>query len=249
MVVVEGLHVTLGETEILHGVDLRVEDGETLSVIGESGCGKTILMKAILGLIPVSRGRIIIDGTDTTRFTEREYNQTVRPQMAIVFQRGALWDSMTVRENIDLVLRMRESQGEEDRQRRIEESLSLVQLSGAADKHPKELSGGMIKRAAVARAIAVRPRYLIYDEPTTGLDPVLAGKTNALIRDLNARLGVTAVVVTHDVRHLAEFSNRVVMLREGKVVANAPAERVWSEENAELAGFVRGEELMDGRIS
>ena len=249
MVVVEGLHATLGETEVLHGVDLRVEDGETLAVIGESGCGKTVLMKAILGLIPVDRGRIIIDGTDTTGFTEREYNQNVRPQMAIVFQRGALWDSMTVRENIDLVLRMRESQGEEERQRRIEESLSLVQLSNAADKHPKELSGGMIKRAAIARAIAVRPRYLIYDEPTTGLDPVLAGRTNALIRDLNARLGVTAIVVTHDVRHLAEFSNRVVMLRDGTVVANTAADRVWSDENTELAVFVRGEELKDGRNS
>lgn len=249
MVVVEGLHVTLGDSEILHGVDMHVADGETLSIIGESGCGKTVLMKAILGLIPVDAGRIVIDGMDTTEFDEREYNRNVRPRMAIVFQRGALWDSMTVRQNIDLVLRMREALTPAGRRQRIEESLSLVQLSDAADKHPKELSGGMIKRAAIARAVAVRPQYLIYDEPTTGLDPVLAGRTNALIRNLNARLGVTAVVVTHDVRHLSEFSDRVVMLRDGVVAANVAAEQVWSEENTELSGFVRGEELHDGDMS
>jgi phospholipid/cholesterol/gamma-HCH transport system ATP-binding protein len=243
MVKVENLHVQLGNVSVLRGVDMQVEDRETLAVIGESGCGKTVLMKAIMGLIPVEKGRIFIDEMDTTDFDERLYNEHIRPRMAIVFQRGALWDSMTVSENIDLVIRMREDSSEEDRRERVEESLRMVELREARNKLPKELSGGMIKRAAIARAIATRPHYLIYDEPTTGLDPVLAGMTNTLIRDLNEQLGVTAIVISHDVRHIADFSDRVIMLKDGVVAADVPASELWSAENPVLSRFVRGEQI------
>jgi phospholipid/cholesterol/gamma-HCH transport system ATP-binding protein len=246
MVVVEDLHVHIAETPILSGIHMHVADGETLAVIGESGCGKSVLMKTIMGLLPVERGRMEIDGIDTTDFSERDYNERIRPHMAIVFQQGALWDSMTVNENIDLVLRMRHGLPEAERAERVAESLAMVNLEDAGDKLPKELSGGMTKRAAMARAIATRPRYLIYDEPTTGLDPVLAGMTNRLIRDLNKRLGVTALVVSHDVRHLAEFSDRVVMLQNGVVAADVAASELWTTDEPVLAEFLRGEEVERG---
>ncbi len=245
MVAVEDLHVELAGAHILRGVTMQVSEGETCAVVGESGCGKSVLMKTIMGLIPATSGRILISDLDTTDFTEREYNERVRPLMAIVFQRGALWDSMTVRENIDLVLRIRYALDPAERSRRAMESLELVDLADAADKYPRELSGGMNKRAAMARAIATQPRYIIYDEPTTGLDPVLAGRTNRLIKNLNEDLGVTALVVTHDVRHVPEFADRVVMISGGTVAAEVPADELWNTEEPTLARFIRGRDVRE----
>lgn len=154
---------------------------------------------------------------------------------------------MTVRENIHLVLRIRYALDPGEWSRRALESLELVDLVDAADKHPRELSGGMNKRAAMARAIATRPRYIIYDEPTTGLDPVLAVRANRLIKNLNEDLGVTALVVTHDVRHVPDFADRVVMISGGTVAAEVPADELWNTEEPTLARFLRAESALRRR--
>ncbi len=240
MLRMEHLAVEIEGKRILEDVELDVRDQEVLTIIGMSGCGKTVLLKMLIGLLRPDRGRIWLDGEEISRFTEKEYNLRVRSRMSMVFQRGALWDSMTVEENVGLALNLRRDLTPADRRRLIAESLDLVGLRQAAGTYPGELSGGMIKRAAIARAIAIKPRILLYDEPTTGLDPVLTNLVNGLIVELNRELQTTSLVVSHDVHRIPGFSDRVAMLHEGRIVATCPAARMWEEENRTLSDFLHG---------
>ncbi len=240
MVEVRGLEKEFGGQQVLRGVDLVLRDQERHTLIGRSGEGKSILLKLIIGLIEPDGGRIYMDGEDITDFSPRECNEKVRTKMGMVFQQGALWDSMTVAENIDLALNLRKRLTENDRKHLIAQSLEMVGLVGAENKYPAELSGGMMKRAAIARAIAARPKYLLYDEPTTGLDPVLSNMVIDLISRLNDELNVTALIVSHDMERLADFSDTVSMLNNGRVEITCPATDIRNQNNPALESFIRG---------
>ncbi len=208
--------------------------------MGISGCGKTTLLKLIIGLISADSGSILMDGEELTELSEREFNTRVRSRMTMVFQRGALWDSKTVGENIDLALNIRESLSIEERQELIRDSLSRVGMEGSEEMYPEELSGGMVKRAAIARAIAVRPDYLLYDEPTTGLDPVLSRRISKLIVKLDEELGTSSLVISHDISSIPHFSNRIAMLHGGNIILTCSAQEMWHQENETFNNFLNG---------
>ncbi len=241
MLVIEHLKKKFGSNEVLRDVNLTLNDGEVLTVIGMSGIGKSVLAKAIIGLIEPDGGRIILDGEDITRYDEERFNLEVRDRMSMVFQQGALWDSMTIRENIDLALNIRKNLGLAERTELIRESLRMVGLRDVEELYPEELSGGMIKRAAIARAIAARPKYLIYDEPTTGLDPVLRNMVNDLIIRLHRELKTTSLIISHDIESLQQFSERVALLHEGRIVTTCPVAELWNQDDKVFNSFIHGE--------
>ncbi len=228
---------------ILDEVDLTVSDHEVFSIIGMSGTGKSVLLKTIIGLLSADSGRIILDGTDITDYTEQQYNHFVRPVMSMVFQEGALWDSMTVGQNIDLALKIQKHLSKEERIRRISQSLEMVGLPAIQDVYPEELSGGMLKRVAIARAIATEPKYLLYDEPTTGLDPVLSNLINDLIIDINKRLGTTSLIISHDIAGVEKISDRVAMLYQGKIIHSCEAKDLWKQDNVIFNQFIHGKAI------
>ncbi len=240
MLEIKQLYKSFDNKNILNGVNLSVSDREIVSVIGLSGTGKSVLLKTIIGLIIPDKGAIILDGRDITDYTEQQYNQFVRPIMSMVFQEGALWDSMTVGQNIDLALKIQKRLSMEERSIRIEKSLEMVGLPPIQNQYPDELSGGMIKRVAIARAIATQPKYLLYDEPTTGLDPVLSNMINDLIVELNRRLGTTSLIISHDISGVERISNRVAMLYKGKIIHSCVAKDLWKQDNEIFNKFIHG---------
>ncbi len=241
MVVIEHLQKYFGENRVLDDVNLTLNDGEILSIIGMSGIGKSVLLKIIIGLIEPDGGRIYLDDLDITDLGESEFNERVRSQISMVFQQGALWDSLTVQENIELALAVRHNLSKPERDSLVHESLELVGLRDAEKLYPEELSGGMIKRASIARAIAARPKYLFYDEPTTGLDPVLANMVNDLIITLHRELHTTSLIVSHDIEHLQRFSQRVALLHGGRIEHICEAAEMWNQNNRLFNSFIRGE--------
>ncbi len=240
MIEVYNLHKSFGKMNVLRGADLTLEDGEILTLIGKSGVGKSVLIKSIIGLIEPDSGRIIIDGVDVTNFSESRLNEDIRPSISFVFQGGALWDSMTVGANIDLALKIQKGLDERERKVRIEESLRLVDLGGVENIYPEELSGGMLKRASIARAIATRPKYLLYDEPTTGLDPILSNVIDELILRLNGELGITSLIISHDISGTQKISNRVALLHDGKIVLTCDTKDMWYQDNDIFNEFING---------
>jgi len=240
MIEIHQLYKSFDKLDVLKGVELNILDGEILSVIGKSGVGKSVLIKSIINLIEPDSGKIIIDNIDVTGFSEREFNKKIRPKFSYVFQNGALWDSLTVGGNIELALQIERRLDEKERKHRIEESLRLVELGKIKDIYPDELSGGMLKRAAIARAIATQPKYLLYDEPTTGLDPVLANVINNLIKKLNDELGITAIIITHDIKGAQNISDRIAMLFEGKIILTCPADELRNQDNEIFNNFISG---------
>ncbi len=214
MIILEGLTKSFGAHRVLDGVTLDVPDGQNTVIIGGSGVGKSVTLKCIMGLIEPDEGRVRVDGEVVQELSRDELTE-LRGRIGYVFQFAALFDSMTVAENIALGLARRGY----DRAAiadRVEESLAVVELSGTEDKYPAELSGGMRKRVGIARAVALKPRYILYDEPTTGLDPI----TSAVMDQLMVRtrdLGVTGLVVTHDMRSAFCVGDRIAMLHEGRI--------------------------------
>lgn len=241
MVEVKQLKKRFDRQTILDGVDLTLRDGEVLCIIGKSGTGKSVLLKNIIGLLKPDSGTIYIDGEEITQLTEDELNTRVRTKMGMVFQYGALWDSMTVEENITLALKFRNHFTHQERKKIAQESLELVGLSHIANEYPDELSGGMKKRVAIARAIAMKPKYLLYDEPTTGLDPVLSNIINDLIIKLNRELGITSMVITHDINSVEKIAHRVGMLYQGKIVHMCDAKDMWHQDNEIFNKFIHGD--------
>ncbi len=240
MIKVRDLHKSFNNHAVLNGVNLELLDGEVLSIIGKSGTGKSVLIKSILGLIEPDSGSVEVDGMEVVGMSEDQFNAKVRNNISIVFQEGALWDSMNVGENIELALQIKKHLDPEEREEIVIDSLRKVGLENIRYVYPEELSGGMMKRVAIARAIATRPKYLFYDEPTTGLDPVLSNVINNLIKKLNAELGITTLIISHDIKGVETVSDRVAMLYEGKVVHTCNAKEMWQQENKIFNDFIRG---------
>jgi len=228
-----------GDLVVLNGVDFTVRQGETVALLGPSGVGKSVLLKHINGLIHPDSGDVFVEGLNVRLLKRRQLSQ-LRAKVGYVFQYGALFDSETVFENIRLgITDDTQAQDEPYAQRRVMDCLGLVNLPPeTAEKYPAELSGGMRKRVGIARAIAGQPTYLLYDEPTSGLDPVNANIIDSLVEKLRDELGVTSVVVTHDVRSAFQISNRIALLQEGRIRAEGTPEQLLAVEDEAVQGFL-----------
>jgi phospholipid/cholesterol/gamma-HCH transport system ATP-binding protein len=234
-----GLHKAFNGISVLRGVDLTVRAGESLTIIGGSGTGKSVLLRLIIGLLKPEAGQILLDGQDIVPLRERELLD-VRRKVGMVFQGSALFDSLSVGENVAFALREHTEWEEGKIAARVREVLELVGLGPIQAVDPAELSGGMRKRVAVARAIALPPKILLYDEPTTGLDPGTVEKIIELILDLKGKLGVTSVVVTHDMPSALKVSDRLAMLHQGRIAAVGTPEEIEMTHDSLIRDFIEG---------
>ena len=237
---IEKVWKNFGKTEVLRGVHLHVRRGETLVIIGESGCGKSVLLKHIIGLLRPDRGRVVFDHIEISATDEADL-ATVRRRFGMVFQLAALFDSMTVRENVAFGLYRHTNFPEQRVNQVVTEKLHLVGLSGVENKMPSELSGGMKKRVGIARAIALDPEVVLYDEPTTGLDPIMADVINELILRVQHTQNTTSVVVTHDMKSAYKIGTRIAMLHQGKIIQVGTPEEIQNTANPIVGQFIRGE--------
>ncbi len=238
---IEARHLTksFGPQRVLDGVNLRIEGGESVVIIGRSGGGKSILLKHLVGLLQPDSGEVIIDDEHIERMNERRLLQ-VRHKFGMLFQSAALFDSLTVAENVAFALRREKDLTPGERDHRVSEALDMVELPGTEKKKPSELSGGMRKRVGLARAIVYKPEIVLYDEPTTGLDPVVADSIDKLIVRVRDRLNVTSVVVTHDMRSARCVGQRILMLHEGKIYTEGTPDEIFSSSDPVVHRFVNG---------
>jgi len=239
MIKLVDLHKSFGKQKVLDGLDLDIEDGKTTVIIGRSGGGKSVLLKHMIGLLRPDRGQILIDGTDITKLNDRALNE-IRKKFGMLFQEAALFDSMTVGENVAFPLREHTTMKEKEIRETVADRLRSVGLTGVEEKMPSELSGGMRKRVGLARAIALRPQIVLFDEPTTGLDPVMTEAINRLIIDTQKNLNLTCVVISHDVRSIFEIGHRIAMLYEGKIIENGTPEELRASRNPVTLQFLAG---------
>jgi phospholipid/cholesterol/gamma-HCH transport system ATP-binding protein len=216
MIEIRNLQKSFGSQPVLRGISLTIGDGETVAVIGQSGCGKSVLLKHIIGLMKPDAGEVLVDDVNMSRAKQRDI-ENVRRNLGFLFQGAALFDSMTVERNVTLGLREHGMQDNEKLRNIATEKLTLVGLKNIEDTMPSDLSGGMKKRVALARALATEPKYMFYDEPTTGLDPVTSDQIDALIEDLTSKLKVTSLIVTHDMFTVERIAKRVIFLHQGRV--------------------------------
>lgn len=239
MIEIRNLYKSFGLKSVLSGTTLTIAPGESLGVIGQSGCGKSVLLKHFIGLLRPDSGEVIVEGEDIGRVS-RDRLYEIRQKFGIVFQGAALFDSMTVSENISLGLREHTSMEAAEIAQRVTDCLAMVGLSDIEELKPAELSGGMKKRVGLARAIAMKPRYVLYDEPTTGLDPIAADAINDLMIQLNEQLQVTTVVVTHDIVSTYKVADRIVMLHDGKVIYSGTPAETKETDNPIVRQFIEG---------
>jgi phospholipid/cholesterol/gamma-HCH transport system ATP-binding protein len=233
------IHKAFGPKEVLKGFSLEVREGETLSVIGASGSGKSVALKHVVGLLQPDRGSVHVDGVEVTGLPQQELYE-LRRRVGYVFQFAALFDSMTVAENVGMGLKRIPGMNAAAIRERVAECLALVDLDGYEDRLPSELSGGQRKRAGLARAIATKPKYLLYDEPTTGLDPITTAVIDALIQRMRAELNVTGVVITHDMQSAFRISDRIAMLYDGQMRFQGTPEEVKGNEDRVVRAFIEG---------
>lgn len=236
---IRGLKKSFGRQRVLDSLDLDIARGRTLVVIGRSGCGKSVLLKHITGLVRPDAGEILFEGEDMTRFDRKKLFQ-MRMHFGMLFQSSALFDSMTVGENVALPLRKHSAMDEDEIMRVVGSKLELVGLTGVQDQYPAEMSGGMKKRVGLARAVVMNPKVVLYDEPTTGLDPIMADVINELIRTLQRELRVTSVVVTHDMKSAYHVGDRIAMLHEGGIIFSGTPDEVRRTEDPVLRQFIEG---------
>lgn len=239
MVRLVNVHKSFGEQKVLDGISIDFARGACTVVMGPSGCGKSVMLKHIVGLLAPDTGRVYVDGQRVDGLRERDM-APVRMKVALLFQMGALFDSMTVEQNIEFPLREHTQMTRDERRARVDEALALVDMRGAQAKLPAQLSGGQKKRVALARAIVLKPRAVLYDEPTTGLDPIRSDGINDLILKLRDELGVTSIVVTHDLVSAKKVADRVVMLAKGHVAATGTFEEVEASEDPFVRRFLLG---------
>lgn len=239
MIEVRQLRKRFGDQQVLDGVDLTIEKGESLVIIGRSGGGKSVLLKHIVGLTPPDSGQVLVDGQDIAHLNERAL-LAVRRKFGMLFQSAALFDSLTVEENIAFVLSRERNHTHEEISRRVAEALEMVEMPGVQKKKPAELSGGMRKRVGLARAIIYRPEVVFYDEPTTGLDPVVSDSIDKLIVRVCERLKVTTVVITHDMRSMHAVGRRVAMLHHGRIYTSGTPVELMASADPVVSRFVRG---------
>jgi phospholipid/cholesterol/gamma-HCH transport system ATP-binding protein len=239
MIELHGVVKRFGKQTVLNGVDFEVREGETVALLGPSGTGKSVLLKTIIGLIKPDQGTVIVDGKDVCRLGRRELSE-LRSRIGYVFQNGALFDSMNVFENVRLGITDQDKYADLTYvQDRIAECIRLVNLPpDTVDKYPAQLSGGMRKRVGIARAIAGSPKYLLYDEPTSGLDPVNADIIDGLVQRLDHELGVTSVMVTHDVRGAFRVADRLALLSDGRIVMQGTPQEFLQSQNPKVREFL-----------
>jgi len=239
MIEIINLHKSFEKNQVLRGIDLTVEKGESMVVIGGSGSGKSVLLKHIIGILRPDAGKVLIDGVDLAVLKERELYE-VRKKFGMLFQMSALFDSMTVWENVGFALHRNKSMHEKEIKARATEKLKLVGLSGVENLMPAELSGGMKKRVGLARAIAHEPEILLYDEPTTGLDPIMADAINELIIEMKNSLSVTSVAITHDMNSAYKIADRIAMLYEGRIIDTGSPDEIKNTGNPVVKQFITG---------
>lgn len=240
MIEVSKVRKSFGDQVVLQSISFSVEAGESVAIIGRSGTGKSVLIKHLVGLLTPDEGSVRVEGQDLVGMSERQM-LSVRQKFGMLFQGAALFDSMNVHENIAFPLRRSGVTDGAEINRRVEEVLGLVELPGVGGKLPSELSGGMQKRVGLARAIVHRPQIILYDEPTTGLDPVVADSIDQLMMRVRDQYSVTSIVITHDMRCARRMGQRIIYLREGQVYLDAPAEEVFNSEDSQVSRFIRGE--------
>jgi phospholipid/cholesterol/gamma-HCH transport system ATP-binding protein len=239
MIEVRNLNKSFGPNPVLNGLSFEIEKGESLVIIGRSGGGKSVLLKHLIGLLKPESGQVLIDGEDITVMNERELLR-VRHRFGMVFQGAALFDSMNVAENVAFAFRRDRRLTEKEIARKVSESLEMVDLPGTEDKSPSELSGGMRKRVGLARAIVYEPEIVLYDEPTTGLDPIVSDSIDELMLRVRDRLRVTTVVVTHDMRSARRVGQRILMLHEKTIYATGTPEEIFGSKDPVVRQFIDG---------
>jgi phospholipid/cholesterol/gamma-HCH transport system ATP-binding protein len=240
MIKVVDLHKTFGNQAVLKGIQLELETGKITTIIGGSGSGKTVLLKHLNALLLPDRGSVLVDGKDLTKLGERELNE-VRQKFGVLFQGAALLDSMTIYDNVAFPLREKTKMTENEIRERAEERLAQVGLAGMGYKYPAEVSGGMKKRAGLARALVMQPEIVLFDEPTTGLDPLLGKSIHNLIRKMHATFGFTGVIVSHDIPEVFEISDRVAMLANGIIEEIGMTQEFLGSKNPVVRQFLQGD--------
>lgn len=240
MIEVSQIKKSFGDQVVLNSVSFSVKEGESVAIIGRSGTGKSVLIKHLVGLLSPDEGSVRVDGQDLVGMTERQL-LGVRQKFGMLFQSAALFDSMSVHDNIAFPLRRSGVTEIAEIDRRVEEVLGLVELPGVGGKMPSELSGGMQKRVGLARAIVHRPQIILYDEPTTGLDPVVADSIDQLMMRVRDHYKVTSIVITHDMRCARRMGQRIIYLRDGQVYLDALTDEVFNSNDPQVARFIRGE--------
>ncbi len=243
MIEIKNIYKSFDEQAVLSGVELKIKPGSSHAIIGRSGCGKSVLLKHIVGLLRPDSGDILVDGLSVVTMRRRDLYK-IRIKIGMLFQGAALFDSMNVEENISLGVREHRLFPQNEISGRVAEKLQLVGLHGIQKKFPSELSGGMKKRVGLARALMMEPKYMLYDEPTTGLDPVMADAINDLVISVRDRLGVTSIVVTHDMASAYKVADRISMLHDGQVIfSGAPAE-IRESSNTIVQNFITGNQVV-----
>ena len=233
------VHKSFGKQKVLDGLNLKIEENCTTVIIGRSGGGKSVLLKHIIGLIRPDQGQVLVDGIDITKLKEKKLNE-VRKKFGMLFQEGALFDSMNVGENVAFPLIEHTKMKEKEIKRVVSDRLRAVGLSGVEAKMPSELSGGMRKRVALARAIALDPEIVMFDEPTTGLDPVLSQAINELIIETQKNLNLTCVVISHDLDSIFKIAHKIALLYEGKIIEYGTPESIRQSKDPVLVQFLSG---------
>lgn len=239
MIQVIDVHRSFGSQQVLRGINLRVQKGEILAIIGRSGSGKTVLLRLIIGLVRPNRGQILIEGTDITQLSGRRLDR-VRERFGMLFQGGALFDSMTVFDNVAFPLREKTDLPPSEIAVQVQKMLENVGLGEMGYKFPAELSGGMKKRTALARALVTNPSSILFDEPTTGLDPILVHAIHQLIQETHDTFGYTAVIVSHEIPEVFDIATRVAVIHEGRIIAEATPEMILKSPDPFIQQFISG---------
>ncbi len=239
MIEARDLRKAFGTHQILDGVSFKIERGESVVIIGRSGGGKSVLLKQLVGLLKPDSGQVLIEGEDIVPMNERSLLR-VRAKFGVLFQGAALFDSMTVAENIAFPFRQRKDLSPADISKKVSDALEVVELPGTQNKKPSELSGGMRKRVGLARAIVYEPEIVLYDEPTTGLDPIVSDSIDKLIIRVRDQLNVTCIVVTHDMRSARRVGNRILMLHDKRIYASGTPDDIFSSQDPIVRRFIDG---------
>lgn len=239
MIEIHDLYKSFGNKEVLTGVDLTIDKGQTTVIIGRSGCGKSVLIKHIVGLLQPDRGWVKVEGKTVTEMTDKEIYE-LRKMFGFLFQGAALFDSLTVQENVALPLEeSKNGYSKSEIEKIVNEKLEIVGLQDINNLKPAELSGGMKKRVGLARALVTDPEYILYDEPTTGLDPIMSDSIDILIKELSRKLSVTSVVVTHDLYSVKNVADKVAMMHNGKIHFEGTPEELLNSKDPDIIDFIK----------